>query len=526
MRSSPTDHEYNAVLQRPPLRRGAGRRARRRGRVPFPSPIGRRGRRAPSSAAVDAADAARRRSATSPARRRSSFRSIGSSRRWPSGGSTRSSTAPTRRGCCRSTSTALGAAYYTGNCTSGSARRRARRSCTCAAIGSRASARYDLATAPIRRSARPLAVPARVRLAGHPRPDGLARRSRRRSRSSAGCQGGWPGVMARTHALASRPGTRLTTVMGDGGAATPDAMLGSMAAALMPEAGLSAARRWPTNPRRSTPTRFRPCCSTDTGSSCRSSAGRSRPPSRRSRSGGSCGFRPPLYNDADDIARLVGALSDAGRVGADLEAAAGSSAAATRAAAAEPAATAAPRRRGRVADRRRGPTSSRRSSGSPSSRTGPAASRRCPNRPIRRFRTRPACRRRRRGPLAWTSSRLRSRTSSISLLEPERRSPHDRLVGRLEPVEAGLRRRPGPSIGPGPSSSGVSGDRPRASPGSSPRASYAGIHPARRSAMTTPPRSSAAAMSSETGARQVDADESTNATPSDDRDHAHRQPPA
>jgi isopenicillin-N epimerase len=50
-------------------------------------------------------------------------------------------------------------------------------------------------------------------------------------------EGGWPGAMARTHALALEARDALTRMLGDGGAATPDAMLGSMAAVAMPEDG-------------------------------------------------------------------------------------------------------------------------------------------------------------------------------------------------------------------------------------------------------------------------------------------------
>lgn len=50
-------------------------------------------------------------------------------------------------------------------------------------------------------------------------------------------EGGWPGVMARTHALALEARDALATVLGDGDGATPDDMLGSMIAAMMPEGG-------------------------------------------------------------------------------------------------------------------------------------------------------------------------------------------------------------------------------------------------------------------------------------------------
>jgi isopenicillin-N epimerase len=50
-------------------------------------------------------------------------------------------------------------------------------------------------------------------------------------------ESGWPGAMAETHALALEAGDALATVVGEGGRATPDGMLGSMAAVAMPEAG-------------------------------------------------------------------------------------------------------------------------------------------------------------------------------------------------------------------------------------------------------------------------------------------------
>jgi isopenicillin-N epimerase len=50
-------------------------------------------------------------------------------------------------------------------------------------------------------------------------------------------EGGWPGAMARTHAIALDAREALTSMLGDGGTATPDAMLGSMTAATMPEEG-------------------------------------------------------------------------------------------------------------------------------------------------------------------------------------------------------------------------------------------------------------------------------------------------
>jgi isopenicillin-N epimerase len=50
-------------------------------------------------------------------------------------------------------------------------------------------------------------------------------------------EGGWPGAMARTHALALEAREALTSMLGDGGAATPDAMLGSMTAVTMPVDG-------------------------------------------------------------------------------------------------------------------------------------------------------------------------------------------------------------------------------------------------------------------------------------------------
>ena len=72
-------------------------------------------------------------------------------------------------------------------------------------------------------------------------------------------------------------------------------------------------------------------------------------------------------------------------------------------------------------------------------------------------------------------------------LEAERRAPHDRLVGRVEPVETGLGRRPAPSSAPAPSSSGASADRRRASPGSSRRASSPPASPGRSTMTTMPP---------------------------------------
>jgi isopenicillin-N epimerase len=52
-------------------------------------------------------------------------------------------------------------------------------------------------------------------------------------------EGGWPGAMARTHALALEARDALAQFLGsgDGGGATPDGMLGSMTAVAMPEDG-------------------------------------------------------------------------------------------------------------------------------------------------------------------------------------------------------------------------------------------------------------------------------------------------
>ena len=50
-------------------------------------------------------------------------------------------------------------------------------------------------------------------------------------------EGGWPGAMAQTHALALEARDALATVLGEDGGATPDGMLGSMSAVAMPEAG-------------------------------------------------------------------------------------------------------------------------------------------------------------------------------------------------------------------------------------------------------------------------------------------------
>jgi isopenicillin-N epimerase len=50
-------------------------------------------------------------------------------------------------------------------------------------------------------------------------------------------EGGWPGAMARTHALALEARDALATVLGEAGGATPDAMLGSMTAVTMPAGG-------------------------------------------------------------------------------------------------------------------------------------------------------------------------------------------------------------------------------------------------------------------------------------------------
>ncbi len=50
-------------------------------------------------------------------------------------------------------------------------------------------------------------------------------------------EGGWPGAMARTHALTLEARDALVTVLGEDGAATPNEMLGSMTAVTMPEDG-------------------------------------------------------------------------------------------------------------------------------------------------------------------------------------------------------------------------------------------------------------------------------------------------
>ena len=125
--------------------------------------------------------------------------------------------------------------------------------------------------------------------------------------------GGWPGAMARTHALALEAREALTSVLGDDGAATPDAMLGSMSAVTMPADGPLGG---PAVADQSSPLDADPL---QTVLFDRYGielpivgwpvpAAESAEPIRRV-----LRVSTALYNDRDDIARLVEALRDLGK---------------------------------------------------------------------------------------------------------------------------------------------------------------------------------------------------------------------
>jgi isopenicillin-N epimerase len=127
--------------------------------------------------------------------------------------------------------------------------------------------------------------------------------------------GGWPGVMARTHGLALEARDGLSTVLGEGDGAMPDAMLGSMIAVAMPEDGPLGG---PPMADQSSPLDADPLQTVlfDRYGIELPIVGwpvpavQSTEPIRRV-----LRVSTALYNDADDIARLVGALSELGGSG-------------------------------------------------------------------------------------------------------------------------------------------------------------------------------------------------------------------